>query len=511
MEVFIRNIPYAVDELQLTRALASVLHGPSFHQHIGGAPFNFLVRIFKGKNPRLKQHGGCGILVVPSVAIGSLFIQLVRNQMVSLHGRTLYAQPGRDAAKPEDLALLTEPYQDPAIAEEQQRRHAEIKGKIQLLDLQFCWPCHDGALSIEWETPTELSWALEFDPETRRFSIKSQTGLSVVVTLKNVQNIALDSHACVLWLERPPIFEREKANIQESLNELDELASLFSMFFMAQKAGPTRDRLTTLDESRGNIFAFLRVLRITFGGQFALRDFKSKAKNFGLTIYEENYNISKQRLFDPVIMECFQEWLKEIPFDIAFQIDGLVSRCRFNPKELRKMKREINAAIERYEEVAICDCIRLLEQRKEEDVEGLSARRLFGGILSDLDRDHSRRQLRQSNQSGEIFHCHRVTVTPTSLILSGPLPDETNRVLRRYMDYQSHFIRVEFRDEDRLHLRLDRDVDSPKFLDERIGTILQKGLVIAGRSFDFLAYRRVSFAFIRRPSTKISNKLIVYS
>jgi RNA-dependent RNA polymerase len=499
MEVFIRNIPYAVDELQLTRELASVLHGPSFGQHIGGAPFNFLVRIFKGKNPRLRQHGGCGILVVPSVAIGSLFIQLARGHSVSLHGRTLYAQPGKEPAKPEDLAILTEPYQDPAIAEEQRRRYAEIKGKIQLLGLQFCWPCHDGALSIEWETSAELGWSLEFDPETRRFAIKSQTGLSVVVTLNNVQSIALDSHACVLWLERPPILEREKVNPQESFDEVNELADLFSILMMGMKAGPTRDRLVTLDESRGNIFAFLRVMRITFDGQFALRDFKSKARSFGLTIYEENYDLSKQQLFSPLIMDYFREWLKGVPFDIAFQIDGLVSRCRFNPKELRKMKRQINAAIEKYGEMAICDCIRLLEQRREEDTEGLPASQLFANILNDLDRDRAMKQPRQSNQSGEIFHCHRVTVTPTSLILSGPLPDETNRVLRRYMDYQSHFIRVEFRDEDRLHLRLDREVDSPKFLDQRIGTILQKGLVIAGRSFEFLAYRQVSFT--QRPST----------
>jgi hypothetical protein len=151
----------------------------------------------------------------------------------------------------------------------------------------------------------------------------------------------------------------------------------------------------------------------------------------------------------------------------------------------------INAAIEKYGNIAICDCIRLLEQRKEEDAEGLPARKLFDGILHELDGDHTKRRLRRDSQSGQIFQCHRVTVTPTSLILTGPLPDETNRVLRKYMDHQSHFIRVEFRDEDRLHLRLDREVDQPKFLDERVGTILKEGLVIAGRPFEFLAYRRV--------------------
>jgi hypothetical protein len=487
MEVFMRNIPYAVDELQLTRELATILHGPDFRPHMGGAPFNFVVRLFKGKNPRQKGHGGCGILVVPSTAIGGLFITLARTRAFSLHGRTIYVHPGTGQAKPEDLALLTEPYQDPAIAEEQQRQYAQIKGNIQLLDLQFCWPCHDGSLSIEWESPA-LNWTLEFEPETRRFTINSQTGLRVVVILKNIQSIALDSHACVIFLERPPIFEREKSD------GVDAITNIFSAMMLTigpPKASPARDRLLTLDESRGNIFAFLRVIRITFNGQYTLRDFKSKAMMFGLTIYEGNYKSSKQGLFDPYVLSAFEDWLEGIPFDIAFQIDGLVSRCRFNPKELRKMKRVINAAIEKYGNIAICDCIRLLEQRKEEDAEGLPARKLFDDILHELDGDHTKRRLRRDSQSGQIFQCHRVTVTPTSLILTGPLPDETNRVLRKYMDHQSHFIRVEFRDEDRLHLRLDREVDQPKFLDERVGTILKEGLVIAGRPFEFLAYRRV--------------------
>jgi RNA-dependent RNA polymerase len=485
MEVFIRNIPYAFDELQLNRELAFYLHGPHFRQHMGGAPFNFIVRIFKARNPRQRQHAGRGILVVPSIAIGSLFIQLARMSAVLLHGRILFAEQGRGPARPDDVAFLAEPYQDPTIVEEQRRRHAEIKGEIKLLNLQFGWPYPDGAISIEWDSPPEHTWTLEFDPETRRFAIKSRHGLRVVVTLNNVQSIAFDSHACVLWLERPPILEREKVNTPDGVSQLAELFS----HLMEMNTGPTRDRLISLDESRGNIFAFLRVIRISFDGQHSLREFKGKAMMVGMTTYEGNYGVSRQGLFDPLIMGSFQRWLRELPFDLAFQIDALVSRCRFSPKELRGMKRRINAAIERYGEVAICDSIRLLEQRRDEDDQGLTAKQLFDDILQDLDRNRTRRPLRQSNESGEIFHCHRVAVTPTSLILSGPLPDETNRVLRRYMDYQSHFIRVEFRDEDRLHLRLDREVDSSKFLDERIGTILQKGLVIAGRSFEFLAYR----------------------
>ncbi|KIM20750.1 hypothetical protein M408DRAFT_333825 [Serendipita vermifera MAFF 305830] len=152
------------------------------------------------------------------------------------------------------------------------------------------------------------------------------------------------------------------------------------------------------------------------------------------------------------------------------------------------MKPTIEAAIEEYGSTTISECIRLLEQRREEDEEHQSGMDLFQSILRNLRRDRRKKPLRQSNESGEIFHCHRVTVTPTSLILTGPLPDVTNRVLRKYMKHQSNFMRVEFRDENRLQIRLDREVDSSKFMNDRVGTILQHGLTIAGREFEFLAY-----------------------
>jgi len=483
MEVFIRNIPYSIDEPQLNRALAFVLHRtPHFHKHMGGAPFNFIVHLFKGKGPRQKQHSGSGVLIVPSSAIGTLFVNLAKTHAIQLHGRALYAEPGKNPVRPEDEAFLREPYQDPALVEKQQLQDEKVKGNVNLQNLQFGWPCQDGSISIEWESPTEHVWALEFDPENRRIRIKSQLGLSVVTALSNVQSTALDSQACVFWLDRPPIFEQEKEDV-------DQMRAMFDSMMKKPTNSPIRDRLVTLDPTRGNVFGYLRVVRVVFSSQFARRDFIDKAGAIGFTTYEGSHSLLTQGLFDPHILDSFQRWLKELSFDVAFQIDGLVSRCRFNPKELRKAKRAINAAIGQYGGSVVCECIKLLEQLREEEKEHLPADKLFDRTLRDMMRDHTERRSRQPYRSKALFWCHRVTVTPTSLVLSGPFPDETNRVLRRYIDHQSNFVRVEFRDEDRLHIRLDREVDSTKFLQERVGAILHNGLVIAGRRFEYLAYR----------------------
>ena len=86
------------------------------------------------------------------------------------------------------------------------------------------------------------------------------------------------------------------------------------------------------------------------------------------------------------------------------------------------------------------------------------------------------------------FRCCHVTFTPTRMILEGPYATQSNRVIREYQGYEDHFIRVDFRDEDRLQYRWDREVDGSSFVRKRVGTTLKEGFILAGRRFEFLAY-----------------------
>ena len=88
----------------------------------------------------------------------------------------------------------------------------------------------------------------------------------------------------------------------------------------------------------------------------------------------------------------------------------------------------------------------------------------------------------------KTFRCYHVTFTPTRMILEGPYASQSNRVLRQYQGYEDHFIRVDFRDEDRLQYHWDREVDSVPLLVDRVGKTLKEGFSLAGRSFEFLAY-----------------------
>jgi RNA-dependent RNA polymerase len=74
------------------------------------------------------------------------------------------------------------------------------------------------------------------------------------------------------------------------------------------------------------------------------------------------------------------------------------------------------------------------------------------------------------------------------MILEGPYVIQSNRVIRQWADYQDNFIQVDFRDEDRLQYRWDREVDGRSFLEQRVGGILKNGFELAGKKFEFLAY-----------------------
>ena len=88
--------------------------------------------------------------------------------------------------------------------------------------------------------------------------------------------------------------------------------------------------------------------------------------------------------------------------------------------------------------------------------------------------------------------CHHVIITPSRILLEGPYTTQSNRVIRSYIDHDpalaERFIRVEFRDEDRLSYRWDGDVDGTWFLQQRVGGILRHGFELGGRAFEFLAY-----------------------
>ncbi|KAK0434557.1 RdRP-domain-containing protein, partial [Armillaria borealis] len=103
--------------------------------------------------------------------------------------------------------------------------------------------------------------------------------------------------------------------------------------------------------------------------------------------------------------------------------------------------------------------------------------------------------------SPEIYQSYHLIVTPTAQFLEGPLPDQSNSVLRRYNNNEV-FLRVSFQDEDKGRPRREQSLSIDQLLVQRYRPVLTDGVLVAGRKFDFLGYsmsglKDYSFAFVR--------------
>ncbi|RYC59378.1 hypothetical protein CHU98_g6828 [Xylaria longipes] len=98
---------------------------------------------------------------------------------------------------------------------------------------------------------------------------------------------------------------------------------------------------------------------------------------------------------------------------------------------------------------------------------------------------------------GVPSHCawvRKVVVTPSTIYLSTPTPEASNRVLRHFAQYSDRFLRVQFTDE-RVKGKIHASPKSQQqnALYNRIHRTLVNGIDIAGRHFEFLAFGNSQF------------------
>lgn len=86
-----------------------------------------------------------------------------------------------------------------------------------------------------------------------------------------------------------------------------------------------------------------------------------------------------------------------------------------------------------------------------------------------------------------------VTVTPTTLYFSSPAVELSNRVVRKFSEFQDRFLRVKFSDELNNGRINAVDDDSQNAVFARIRRVLQSGIVLGDRKYEFLAFGNSQF------------------
>ena len=505
-----KNIPASTKDTKLKLELANVLHMPPFRQH-AETLFNFEVFLFKQR-----KRGPCrvGTLTLPSEHIGSLFLHLYGGKF-PLHPflidttRVQFQMSNRPVRQDVVERILRLPFQDPREAHTQEEMEAELKAQqVRISTIQFGCECRDQVYSIEWEkrAPAHLG----FDGERREFRIYADQGslLSdtriIAIRVNAVYNVSatVDSASgtpvIFFSLVHPPTFESEST------------FSILASVLDASSNRPTRHRWSSFDtddEEHTLIAPYVSLaIRLECESFEDLRVFRKFIGAAHLPVDDNAYPVVRRGLFSPATRAEYQLWIATLPWIVAFQMEALLRSWLLNMAEALSLRSEVDRVLQARGVAYVAALLRDFASHAktlywyggtqpgaESDFETrlkaawsdpvthlfalVEAAFVYKPIESSLTVDPS-----------APFQCLRVTITPTTMILEGPFPERSNRVMRKYFRNQECFIRVSFQDENRLQFRFDRDVDGRSFINRRVKGVLRDGILIAGAHFRFLAY-----------------------
>lgn len=258
-----------------------------------------------------------------------------------------------------------------------------------------------------------------------------------------------------------------------------------------RKSRKERDRVTAIDAAHARIAPYAHHVRIVLleSDDFLLferlcRDAQCEPRPMRLP--ERMVEAEKRGFFSESQLSKIEKWIIKMDWKHAFQIEALLRNGLLNTEDLLiGLRPSIDKLIKNEGERA-ADILRHFHDTLKERKPGESPRKCFERVCVELS------HIRNIELSNGSFSCHRITFTPTRMLLEGPYVTQSNRVIRRFQERNpkliENFIRVDFRDEDRLSYRWDRDVDGAWFLQHRVGRILKDGFILAGRAFEFLAY-----------------------
>lgn len=180
---------------------------------------------------------------------------------------------------------------------------------------------------------------------------------------------------------------------------------------------------------------------------------------------------------------------------IRFQVENMLRRGIITTETFLK---QMNAPFRRLINDYPDDAGRILRNFTVQMLPGqINVVESFESYLADVNKKITSHSSLTSANEGR-FSCHSVSFTPTRLLLEGPHPLQSNRILRQFVGYQDYFLRVDFREEDRLQFRWSYRVDGRALVKERVGETLKRGFDLAGRHFEFLGY---SSSALREHST----------
>lgn len=458
--------------------VAKVLHRDDYRRLWGSVPANLDVRLFR-RGESDPGHNGRGTF---TVAIPGPAYQFLKEyggdrprNVIRCRGKRVFFREGEGVPPPHIVEkLLRTPYVDPYAEVEKQERIAIAEAnQVPVRGIEFGWECRDRVFSCEWEKSLDSLGCLAYNEDRRELRVVFGSK-SIALPLTQIDRVScgMDGPLPVIFfvLKSAPIFEED--------------------IIVSSDPSPfTRTRISSLDPDHERIVAYISLaVRFICDSGDSLETFRTlcgivPSAKLSETIYPKEH----RELFSTELETQLKSWLVELAFGVAFQVEKVVRDLLVDFGEMLAIKDAVG---------------KLVRSKGVQDTAGVL--QWFHSILKETawnirSNDIPDLFLRVAqeyvpgvrNFAGyeNPFLCYHVSVTPTGMKFNGPFQEQSNRVLRRYPDHHSCFIRVSFEEETRSKLRSDREVDGAAFVKRRYGTILREGgLEVGGRQHKFLAY-----------------------
>lgn len=191
MDLNILFLPHEVNQWNVTRIIASIVHSDEFtpRRHDPNAvdrPINFQVKLNESKAGGVGNDGS-GVLTFPTESIAKKFLQWVKDVPLKIEGKKIKFY--RRGCPREDIAITLDktPYINPDIEEEHQQKVWDLKDYFRVDAVQFgvfyrphyptkpSEPLKSRAFSVEWErkyVTESIGWlAFEYDHKLIRIKV----------------------------------------------------------------------------------------------------------------------------------------------------------------------------------------------------------------------------------------------------------------------------------------------------------------------------------------------------
>lgn len=514
MEIHISHIAFGTDIYKLKERLASILHAPPFRGP-SGPLFNFDVRLI----PQRKQGAWwSAALTLPNRQIGERLLDLYGppspRHSLEVGSTWVQFQRSRGEVRRDVLERVRRlPYEDPQVAKCREEVATELRelGEVKVALVQFGWECRDRTFSSEWETSPHMG-TLFLDSERREFRLKAINRASdavrhhAVIRLSQIawlsvspsstSHQSLERHCIHFSLHYPPIFE------SETLLNYDN----------GFGPPPQRRREPAFQPSHVPLAPYTTIsLRLQCGTTADIYTFRQLLRHTSISPIDSPSPVEHRGVFSETWRDRYDAWIRTIPWSVAFHIEGLVRAWLVSLEEVLSLRYDIDRLLRKngrgYTASLFRDFAAQMKQlwwygeespqsgdtslrHPQAPSEGLNiVRDLFTQIRDRFVYDPTIPAGADPTDSATApFNCMRVIVTPTTIHLRGPFPEQSNRVMRTYYKNQDCFLRVSFQDENSLQYRFDRDVDGQSLISRRVKQVLLDGIAIAGAHFEFLAY-----------------------